>query len=177
MLIYLTEWNLKIFACVILQGEPERSYRYLIKYWKSVWGIRDLESVPSVSQEQLMLSQNGPEASQCINRFHLLVIHNVPSCASALLILDRVTSLRQGHCCPIRVAVGCKVLPTHLPAPCWTHHLSSYSTLILFIYLIIYFPVSLFVFQISPYGAPWLTGSSHTCPLTEIKTHACLTYI
>lgn len=61
-----------------------------------------------------------------------LVIHNIQA-VCALLILDRVTGFRQGHCCPIRVAAGCSVLTTHLPAPCWPHHLSSDYTLTLFL--------------------------------------------
>lgn len=48
------------------------------------------------------------------------------------------SSTRQGHGshswpsrCPIMVSAGCKVLPTHSPAPCRSHHLSSYSALTL----------------------------------------------
>lgn len=133
--------------------------------------MRGLESVLNVPQELLMLSQNWPEATYFLNRFHQLVIYNVPSCVCVLLILERVTSLRQGLCCPIRAAAGCKVLPTHLPAPCRTHHLSSYYTLILFVFIFFF---SLFVFI-----PIWciLADRIQIYPLTGSITHAFLTYI
>lgn len=51
-------------------------------------GMRGLECVSHVPLEKLMLSQYGPEgeASQFINRFHSLVIHNVPSCVCVLCV-------------------------------------------------------------------------------------------
>lgn len=93
----------------------------------------------SVDLRRVSLSTDFTQSFIMFQVVRVSVCMCVHVCACVLLILDRVTGLGQGHwchsspsSCPIRLAAGCKVPPTHLPAPCWTHHLSSYYTFILF---------------------------------------------